>query len=139
MLFIYTAVVAPVHLFVLFLMILLPPRSTRTDTLFPYTTLFRSPAGPSTPSRPAGRCATPSPPRPFHQRRRWGKRRSPQPQRGETTEEKVSPMAPYDVNAVLPGADHAPRAPERKSVVEGTSVAVRVGIGGGRINKKKKH
>src|SRR3546814_13938042 len=29
------------HLF-FFLMIRLPPRSTRTDTLFPYTTLFRS-------------------------------------------------------------------------------------------------
>src|SRR3546814_7539769 len=30
-----------------FLMIRRPPRSTRTDTLFPYTTLFRSPfAGP---------------------------------------------------------------------------------------------
>src|SRR3546814_13474229 len=29
-------------LVVLFLMIRLPPRSTRTDTLFPYTTLFRS-------------------------------------------------------------------------------------------------
>src|SRR3546814_12762188 len=28
--------------FVCFLMILRPPRSTRTDTLFPYTTLFRS-------------------------------------------------------------------------------------------------
>src|SRR3546814_6288605 len=28
--------------FVFFLMILRPPRSTRTDTLFPYTTLFRS-------------------------------------------------------------------------------------------------
>src|SRR3546814_19888363 len=27
----------------LFLMIRRPPRSTRTDTLFPYTTLFRSP------------------------------------------------------------------------------------------------
>src|SRR3546814_14430667 len=27
-----------------FLMILRPPRATRTDTLFPYTTLFRSPA-----------------------------------------------------------------------------------------------
>src|SRR3546814_9780702 len=27
-----------------FLMIRRPPRSTRTDTLFPYTTLFRSPA-----------------------------------------------------------------------------------------------
>src|SRR3546814_17128217 len=29
-------------LYVFFLMILRPPRSTRTDTLFPYTTLFRS-------------------------------------------------------------------------------------------------
>src|SRR3546814_8251476 len=28
-----------------FLMIRRPPRSTRTDTLFPYTTLFRSPHG----------------------------------------------------------------------------------------------
>src|SRR3546814_12610853 len=27
-----------------FLMIRRPPRSTRTDTLFPYTTLFRSPS-----------------------------------------------------------------------------------------------
>src|SRR3546814_20720340 len=29
------------HLFFFFLMIRRPPRSTRTDTLFPYTTLFR--------------------------------------------------------------------------------------------------
>src|SRR3546814_3164325 len=29
-------------MFFLFLMIRRPPRSTRTDTLFPYTTLFRS-------------------------------------------------------------------------------------------------
>src|SRR3546814_11101756 len=29
-------------IYVFFLMILRPPRSTRTDTLFPYTTLFRS-------------------------------------------------------------------------------------------------
>src|SRR3546814_2895650 len=29
-----------------FLMIRRPPRSTRTDTLFPYTTLFRSPGPP---------------------------------------------------------------------------------------------
>src|SRR3546814_8696274 len=34
-------------------MILRPPRSTRTDTLFPYTTLFRSPTGGST-GRPQG-------------------------------------------------------------------------------------
>src|SRR3546814_3301825 len=36
-------VVDDVHFF--FLMIRQPPRSTRTDTLFPYTTLFRSPGG----------------------------------------------------------------------------------------------
>src|SRR3546814_13068153 len=32
-------------LYFFFLMIRRPPRSTRTDTLFPYTTLFRSPVG----------------------------------------------------------------------------------------------
>src|SRR3546814_12771648 len=32
----------PDCLLMFFLMILRPPRSTRTDTLFPYTTLFRS-------------------------------------------------------------------------------------------------
>src|SRR3546814_13826547 len=31
-----------INFFVFFLMIRRPPRSTRTDTLFPYTTLFRS-------------------------------------------------------------------------------------------------
>src|SRR3546814_13953297 len=31
------------YVFVFFLMIRRPPRSTRTDTLFPYPTLFRSP------------------------------------------------------------------------------------------------
>src|SRR3546814_14918801 len=33
-----------IYYFVFFLMIRRPPRSTRTDTLFPYTTLFRSEA-----------------------------------------------------------------------------------------------
>src|SRR3546814_17547913 len=32
-------------MFLFFLMIPRPPRSTRTDTLFPYTTLFRAAAG----------------------------------------------------------------------------------------------
>src|SRR3546814_11584962 len=41
-------VVACFVLFIFFLMIRRPPRSTRTDTLFPYTTLFRS--------APAGQC-----------------------------------------------------------------------------------
>src|SRR3546814_9432918 len=49
-----------------FLMIRRPPRSTRTDTLFPYTTLFRSPstlraapsASPASPPAPPARCST---------------------------------------------------------------------------------
>src|SRR3546814_7935157 len=38
-----------------FLRIRRPPRSTRTDTLFPYTTLFRSSGEPPIPERKAGR------------------------------------------------------------------------------------
>src|SRR3546814_3470586 len=50
-------------LFVFFLMIRRPPRSTRTDTLFPYPTLFRSDQSapkpvPSGKTSPAARCAT---------------------------------------------------------------------------------
>src|SRR3546814_17206856 len=46
-------------LFFCFLMLRRPPRSTRTDTLFPYTTLFRSSAGKADrrPSRHATRRA----------------------------------------------------------------------------------
>src|SRR3546814_12424627 len=40
-----------------FLMIRRPPRSTRTDTLFPYTTLFRSKAAARTPAPGASECA----------------------------------------------------------------------------------
>src|SRR3546814_19116023 len=44
-------------LFIFFLMIRLPPRSTRTDTLFPYTTLFRSRMGRAVAPRLAQRFA----------------------------------------------------------------------------------
>src|SRR3546814_4136805 len=43
----------------LFLMIRRPPRSTRTDTLFPYTTLFRSPRSAGGFHRPDGRAHDP--------------------------------------------------------------------------------
>src|SRR3546814_20117287 len=48
MLFVVTLCAVGYHyvwMFFFFLMIRLPPRSTRTDTLFPYTTLFRSSGG----------------------------------------------------------------------------------------------
>src|SRR3546814_4471572 len=41
-----------------FLMIRRPPRSTRTDTLFPYTTLFRSHTKEGRMTRPSGLSAT---------------------------------------------------------------------------------
>src|SRR3546814_2006166 len=46
-------------------MIRLPPRSTRTSTLFPHTTLFRSPSHPSDRHRPAAGTG--------HRRKDWGK------------------------------------------------------------------
>src|SRR3546814_5419221 len=47
-------------------MIRRPPRSTRTDTLFPYTTLFRSggPLPPPPPPLPVRRCPHPAAPLP---------------------------------------------------------------------------
>src|SRR3546814_9445130 len=54
--------------FFLFLMIRRPPRSTRTDTLFPYTTLFRSSGDGHAPVYRAAsgsrRCVPPDRPRP---------------------------------------------------------------------------
>src|SRR3546814_15757084 len=49
------------YLFFFFLMIRRPPRSTRTDTLFPYTTLFRSGTAPATDrnAQPAGNLSRP--------------------------------------------------------------------------------
>src|SRR3546814_18628008 len=75
---------------IFFLMIRRPPRSTRTDTLFPYTTLFRS--SPATWSSPR-RCCGPAP---RGRRRRGGGRnrvrrrcRPPhRPQEPERSEER---------------------------------------------------
>src|SRR3546814_13155303 len=57
--------VVGIVLFVFCLMIRRPPRSTRTDTLFPYTTLFRSrPARQGACLRiPAAHLRSPRPPR----------------------------------------------------------------------------
>src|SRR3546814_13792071 len=57
--------------FIFFLMIRRPPRSTRTDTLFPYTTLFRSQGEPpavtyATPLAPNGQICRTEPLREAH-------------------------------------------------------------------------
>src|SRR3546814_10304229 len=58
--------------FIFFLRIRRPPRSTRTDTLFPYTTLFRSPVS----RRPGPRIRKP-PKASARKTSRRGKRASP--------------------------------------------------------------
>src|SRR3546814_14776867 len=78
-------------------MIRRPPRSTRTDTLFPYTTLFRSTIGKS-PSAP-----------PVEQKqaeRPWGSRRRARVP-CENGGNKRNPRLPYAVWSLpTPAADH---------------------------------
>src|SRR3546814_20233847 len=100
-----------------------PPRSTRTDTLFPYTTLFRSHSlcgvgkAQLTMSRHRATEALPA-------------ARAPALLRRASRANIVRP-------APLP-ATAQPEPGDRKSVVEGKSVSVRVDLGGRRIIKKKK-
>src|SRR3546814_12074188 len=119
-------------------MIRRPPRPTRTDTLFPYTTLFRS-----TVAIEIGlltyilsaffnywRTAAP-----LHNRRCRGERRAAR------KEEAAPPRAPLlHSSGFAPAARQGGRpgpAQARKSVVSGTSVSVRVDLGGRRSIKKK--
>src|SRR3546814_14769232 len=125
-------------------MIRRPPRSTRTDTLFPYTTLFRSSSGiiirvsgvqvpPPLPSPTLRHCRTLS---------RFGAKVT-----------KVAPMAFFvtrRTRAFLFRINPVQRVQygkgrgrivvhaeiDRKSVVEGKSVSVSVALGGRRIIKK---
>src|SRR3546814_17956138 len=112
-----------------------PPRSPRTDTRFPYTTLFRSVAtdteieahvdtrfeheAVADTERRQHMCA--------QVRRPRGQRTGTGPQRDA--------VAPFEL---LPPFDLRADGIDRKSVVEGKSVSVRVALGGRRIIKKKK-
>src|SRR3546814_14971093 len=123
---------------VVFVMIRRPPRSTRTDTLFPYTTLFRSPrrspdgSACSSRDRPQGRPRSHNP---------WRTVRRPAPGIVQVPLDplRTNHAQPFAVQRVLP-AHHAPPLPrryDRKSVVSGKSVTVRVDLGGRRIINKK--
>src|SRR3546814_14750829 len=111
-----------------------PTRSTRTDTLVPYTTLFRScrAAGGrrhKVPGGGAGRhiCA-----------RRAGFEPGGRPARAS----RRRGLAGYDgagYNRRRPAGDRARGGKDRKSAVSGKSVSVRVDLGGRRIIQKKHH
>src|SRR3546814_18067376 len=132
-------------------MIRRPPRSTRTDTLFPYTTLFRSSAPcawirsglkiaacccrrasntcckldrdvthTSSPSRNVA-ASTEAP-------AKMGK--------GGRSPPFLCPLPCSGDRALRRLAEKSPKSGDRKSVVEGKRVSVRVDLGGRRIIKK---
>src|SRR3546814_11982600 len=114
-------------------MIRRPPRSTRTDTLFPYKTLFRSGRNADDEAR--------SLPHPglllAHRRDRIRGRHA--------GEDHCRDAGVHDLRAPGAGDRRGPFGVEgeeeeggaRKSVVEGKSVSVSVDLGGWRDNKKK--
>src|SRR3546814_14533791 len=123
-------------------MIRRPPRSTRTDTLFPYTTLFRSTAITET-RMPDYQTLL------VEKRGRVTLITLNRPQalnalNAQVLDDLLAALAAFDADegqgcAVLPGSDQTFAAGadiDRKSVVQGKSVSVRVYMGGRRIIKK---
>src|SRR3546814_15213000 len=122
-------------------MIRRPPRSTRTDTLFPYTTLFRSPVRACRGRVPDGR------------KRAAALRRQPCGRENRNEQRAANEVQP---NLLTHTADsrfgNNPRLAKRHNLifvkpqkprqdrqrdVSGTRVSVRVDLGGRRIIKKK--
>src|SRR3546814_11743636 len=135
-------------------MIRRPPRSTRTDTLFPYTTLFRS----TLVEKDAAAAAIVGDPAVLRKRRprlravgigqaiAEGKQRRPVMSGRCRPGRRQAPLKVEGNRAVLAGKQQVgdagafgPRQPggERKSGVEGKRVAERVDLGG-RLGLKKK-
>src|SRR3546814_9954174 len=99
-------------------MIRRPPRSTRTDTLFPYTTLFRSRAGDHGPNLLCHRCLS-----------------SSRPMRPDEPCHKHPELVPWTVAESAPRS--RARAPEpltlMNAALRAAPTPVRVGGGVGRV------
>src|SRR3546814_17016829 len=130
-------------------MIRRPPRSTRTDTLFPYTTLFRSPARASDPpvvTIAQGALSGSGEPglhifkgipyaAPPVGERRWKPPAPPVRWQGRRDATRFGPSC---LQPPVPATSLYADPPDRKSVVSGKRVSVRVALGGRRIIQKKK-
>src|SRR3546814_16364091 len=120
-------------------MIRRPPRSTRTDTLFPYTTLFLSPDPPEAGLHQGlGR-------RPDERAGAGSAVQIPRQRPGPRRDRRLYPdLARQDSRAIAARLSHLGEgqcrgeAADRKSVGEGKGVSVRVDLGGRRVIKKKK-
>src|SRR3546814_12347099 len=124
-----------------------PPRSTRTDTLFPYTTLFRSrsrscsaSARRSTAGGRSSGCAWQAE---DTEKGGRGGARSPQVQKDTThnpggTSGTVQPRPDISLPVLCRPSVACASHGDRKNGVWGKSVSVRVDLGGCRFIKKKK-
>src|SRR3546814_13222187 len=123
-------------------MILRPPRSTRTDTLFPYTMLFRSP------SARQGRVGE-AVPQDLQVHGRRDRRRIPHEHRlpawrpprglpGPSGDSEAAATVDAGVGQAFAVFAPSYTATDRTSVVEGESVSVRVERQGRGFIKKKK-
>src|SRR3546814_13387121 len=107
-----------------------PPRSTRTDTLFPYTTLFRSDNARSSWNQDGGPGLRAHGPDIIpHSRGRDCARRSANGRQEARARDREGTGSGCGC--------HPEHSEDRKSVVKGKSVSVRVDLGGRRIIKKK--
>src|SRR3546814_15941378 len=107
-----------------------PPRSTRTDTLFPYTTLFRSLLLPR--SEDPRRLSRKSVPR--HRERRL----KAVPLRGNTRIVMLGLDPSIQGKHFVAGPGPSAQGQIGRASCRGKSVSVRVDLGGRRILKKKK-
>src|SRR3546814_13091304 len=119
-----------VVIYIFFLMIRRPPRSTRTDTLFPYTTLFRQGAGLRRGRARRGRRGR------FRRGFRALPARSGARTRRTAGESHRSAPSPR-TNGQAPSPLRRRAPTDRKSVVLGKRVYARLALGGGRFIKKK--
>src|SRR3546814_11146206 len=123
-------------------MIRRPPRSTRTDTLVPYTTLFRSEIGDN---RRAGETAPGQTPRAGRSVRAWWTSRNPGFGVEETVLSKIHILGiagtfmggvaalARELDQEVEGSDQEVYPPiDRTSVVSGKSVSERVDLSGRR-------
>src|SRR3546814_15655109 len=122
-----------------FLMIRRPPRSTRTDTLFPYTTLFRSAGGDRRPARTAA--SDPRLPRACETAQHLYRQAAGDGQSRHRP--RAHQLPPGGRGDRAPGversqpAEHPDPTRKRKSVVSDKSVSVRVDHGGRTTIKQK--
>src|SRR3546814_16107747 len=117
-------------------MIRRPPRSTRTDTLVPYTTLFRSQPRVRAASAKAIAVASPLARITVAEGGSTANMRSASP--FSFWEELLETFLKPLINFPMLTPPLSARSQDRKSVVSGKSVSVRVDLGGSRIIKKKK-